>query len=133
MFRVPSLFSRLPRVHFQRSSSLLRSFILLLTAATCLAVSCRERDTPLKDDVAYFRKYLEPDMNYDDLVKEFGEPAKDINAEWSSQDGLHIYEYPLWDSTSVRIGYRERIVYAVIVDERMNLLEDIIEVQTNDD
>ncbi len=67
-------------------------------------------------------------MDYGDLVDEFGEPARDINSDWSSQDGLHIYEYALGDSTSVRIGFIERIVYAVIVDDRMNLLEDIIDV-----
>lgn len=101
--------------------------------AAILAVACRKPETLLRDDIAYFRKYLEADMDYDDIVEAFGAPPEDLNAGFAATDGLHLYQYPLYDSTFVRIGFTDKIEYACLVDANQNLVEDIIVINhTND-
>lgn len=98
-----------------------------------LAVACRKPQTLPRDDVAYFKKYLVADMDYGDLVHEFGLPPEDLNADFAAADGLHMYQYPLHDSTFVRIGFTDKIEYACLVDANQNLVEDIIVINHADD
>ena len=96
-------------------------------AILVLATSCRKKTSSFpKDDLRYFTDLLEADMDNDDVLSVLGEPKVDLNAEWAAEDGLHIYQYPLGDSTYVRIGVTDKLNYACVVDEHNNLLEDII-------
>jgi len=99
---------------------------VLLVAMLIGAGSCKKKSSFLKDDLRYFQDLLTPDMDHDDLVEVFGEPPVDLNAEWAASDGLHIYQYPLYDSTFVRIGYTDKIAYACLVDDSSNLVQDIL-------
>ena len=98
---------------------------LIASGLVVLGVSCSDSSSS-KDDVEYFQDNLQSDMSYADLVAAFGEPTVDLNAASADHDGLHIYQYALVDSTFVRIGYTDKIVYACLVDDRSNLIEDII-------
>ena len=99
------------------------AFILILFAIG----GCKKKETYLKDDKAYFQEHLRADMDYNDLVETFGVPPVDLNAATADEaDGLHIYQYPLYDSTFLRIGFTNRMEYACWVDERNNLIEDVI-------
>lgn len=89
-------------------------------------ISCSKQDRCPQDDLPCYVKYLHADMDYDDMVDYFGEPPVLLNAENADHEGLHIYQYPLPDSTFVRIGFTDRLVYACHVDERNNIVEDII-------
>jgi len=59
-------------------------------------------------------------MVYADLVNKFGEPDEDIGS------GIHIYVYKLSDSTSIIIGYTDKILYAKHVDSDQQVLHIII-------
>ncbi|HTF18230.1 MAG TPA: hypothetical protein VK658_09175 [Chryseolinea sp.] len=110
------------------SSACLATFasLLIISALAVTSSSCKKKDNFLKDDRRYFQEMLRVDMDYSDLVNAFGEPPVDLNAEWAGADGLHIYQYPLMDSTFVRIGYTSKIEYACLVDDRSNLVEDML-------
>lgn len=109
----------------QRNSLPVLCFIFI--AVMALLTSCKKKTSQFpKDDLRYFTDLLEADMDNEDVLSVLGEPMVDINAEWAAEDGLHIYQYPLEDSTYVRIGVTDKLNYACIVDENNNLLEDII-------
>jgi hypothetical protein len=114
------------------SASVSRTILPLLVASLILGlgVSCKKKSSWLKDDIRYFKDMLTADMDYDDLVEEFGEPV-DLNAAFAESDGLHVYQYPLYDTTFVRIGYRDKIVYVCLVDDRNNVVEDILTIDQN--
>lgn len=67
-----------------------------------------------------FRNYLKADMNYEAITAKFGVPSQDIGS------GIHIYVYKLADSTEIRIGYINKILYARHVDKDGAVLDIII-------
>ncbi|MEJ1241795.1 hypothetical protein WBG78_26860 [Chryseolinea sp. T2] len=91
-----------------------------------VSVSCKKTSSFPKDDIRYFQDLLEADMASDEVIEVLGAPAIDLNAEWAASDGLHIYQYPLNDTTSVRIGVADRLTYVCTVDKKDNLVEDIM-------
>ena len=95
--------------------------------------ACKKREGYLKDDISYFREHLKPEMDYDDIIEEFGVPPVDLNAASAESDGLHIYQYPLYDSTFIRIGYTRRMEYACWVDYQNNLVEDVVVIKRDAD
>ena len=105
--------------------------LLLISMFVAAGWSCKKKSSYLKDDVKYFQDLLTADMDHDDLVEVFGKPPVDLNAEWAATDGLHIYQYPLYDSTYVRIGYTDKIAYACLVDDSSNLVQDILVIDHN--
>lgn len=110
-----------------RLSTLAKAVLWIATStAVFLLASCKKTSSYLKDDIRYFQELLSADMDYNDLLSTFGEPTADINAEWADADGLHIYQYALYDSTFVRIGFTDKIEYACLVDDHNNLIEDIL-------
>ena len=109
------------------------AWLLLVSALLATFSSCKKKSSFLKDDLRYFQDLLTADMDYDDLVSEFGEPPVDLNALHADSDGLHIYQYPLYDSTFVRIGYTVKIEYVCLVDDRSNLIRDILVIERNDE
>lgn len=81
-----------------------------------------------KDDADYmdltfesFVNHLTPEMRYQEIVKTFGDPARDIGS------GIHIYVYELEDQTEIQIGYTDAIIYAVHVDSNQKELHVLIE------
>ena len=68
-----------------------------------------------------FTKFLREDTTYKELVVLFGKPDADIGS------GIHLYVYHLKDSTSMWIGYTDRVLYAYHVDENDQLLKVLIE------
>jgi hypothetical protein len=98
-----------------------------------LVASCKKKSSFPKDDIRYFKDLLEAGMDNGDVLDALGEPTTDLNKEFASQDGLHIYQYQLSDSSFVRIGVTDQIKYACLVDIQDNLLEDIIDFSTGND
>lgn len=97
----------------------------LLLSVLFLA-ACKKKSKFLRDDVRYFREMLRADMDYDDIVEYFGTPPEDLNAAYAAEDGLHIYQYPLYDTTFVRIGFTTKMEYACLADTNANIYEDLI-------
>jgi hypothetical protein len=95
--------------------------------------SCRKKGPYRKRDLTYFREHLKSDMDYNDVVDEFGTPPQFLNEETADNDGLYIYQYPLLDSTFVRIGFTDKIVYACWVDKHSNLVEDVVVFNRHDE
>ncbi len=58
-------------------------------------------------------------MTYEEIVQQFGEPLKDIGS------GLHIYVYPLSDSTAIWIGYSDKIMYTIQVDKQQKVIKKL--------
>jgi len=74
-----------------------------------------------KHSISYFVENLKPEMNYDAIVATFGAPSNDTGS------GIHIYVYPLSDSTEVWIGYAaNKILYARQVDSNHQVLKTLI-------
>lgn len=102
--------------------------VFLLTLFVILACSQEERlitnSAPdLKNGTctcSEFRKYLKADMDYNTFTSKFGLPSQDVGS------GIHIYVYKLDDSTEVRIGYTNKIIYARHVDSDRVILDTII-------
>lgn len=107
--------------------------LLLISILVVSGWSCKKKSSYLKDDLRYFQDLLTTDMDYDDLVDTFGEPPVDLNAEWAGTDGLHIYQYALYDTTFVRIGYTSKIAYACLVDDSSNVIQDILLIDGNNE
>jgi hypothetical protein len=98
---------------------MIRLFVILL-AMTSLIVSCDD-DEPEHDidSIEHFH-HLKAEMKYDDITRTFGEPDDDIGS------GIHIYVYNLTDGTKVKIGFTDKILYALHVDKNDVLLETLI-------
>jgi len=95
-------------------------YISLYIFMVALALGCAKKKIETKD-IDYFRNHLNAEMDYSEMIHIFGKPDTDLgNGE------LHIYEYTFYDSTSVRIGYLDKIVYACVVDKNRNLVEDLL-------
>ena len=92
--------------------------ILLLLLASFL-VSCSE-DVSSRNTIEYFETHLRPEMSHSELMLVFGKPDKDLGS------GIHIYVYMLEDSTEVRVGITDKILYAKHVDNNENLLKILI-------
>ncbi len=88
--------------------------ILLITACT------KETDNDKQLTYDDFKNSLTMHMDYDAIIEEFGQPARDIGS------GIHIYVYELDDSTEIWIGYIDHILYARHVDKNQQLLETLI-------
>jgi hypothetical protein len=73
-----------------------------------------------KQSISYFADNLKADMNYDTIVATFGAPSKDTGS------GIHIYVYPLSDSTEIWIGYANKILYARQVDGNHQVIKTLI-------
>jgi hypothetical protein len=79
----------------------------ILIAAVAVLMYYFKMDTKIQTlNYAKFETELKFDMKYDQIVKTFGEPAKDIGS------GINIYVYELVDKTQVWIGYAGKIMYA---------------------
>ncbi len=99
----------------------MKKFILYIIVLAGITISCSKNNSAdLKGNFDYFNTHLTADMSYADLVKIFGEPDEDIGS------GIHIYVYKLSDSTSIIIGYTDKILYAKHVDSDQQLLHIII-------
>ena len=110
-----------------RRSSSYRAFSLIAFGLVfLLSVSCKKTSSFPKDDIRYFQDLLEADMTSEEVIDALGAPSIDLNAEYAASDGLHIYQYPLNDTTSVRIGITDRLTYVCTVDAKDNLVEDIM-------
>jgi hypothetical protein len=90
------------------------SFSLCLLSYSCIQESSVKGNTYLK-----FSEKLKPGMIYETIVKQFGEPLKDIGS------GLHIYVYPLADSTEIWIGFSEKIIYSIQVDKQQRVIKKL--------
>ncbi|MCW5909748.1 MAG: hypothetical protein KIT62_01680 [Cyclobacteriaceae bacterium] len=89
----------------------------------CLLISlysCTEEKSIHEPTFESFKSLLHQDMTYSQLVKTFGEPARDIGS------GIHIYVYPLQDDSEIWIGYSKSILYAYQVDRQGNKLATLI-------
>lgn len=67
-----------------------------------------------------FQKNLTSDMNYDAIVRVFGEPDADVGS------GIHVYVYKLDDSTEVWIGYADSVLYARHLGQNQQALHVLI-------
>ncbi len=92
-----------------KSKTFFLSFLILLFTNSCV-----QEHTVKKNTYSDFSEKLKPDMTFEAIVQKFGEPLKDIGS------GLHIYVYPLADSTEIWIGFSDRIMYAIQVDKDQN-------------
>lgn len=99
-----------------KSKIYLCSFFLLVI----LSCSKEKNTTNQGSTYSYFANNLKSDMTYDSIVAIFGAPSKDIGS------GIHIYVYPLNDSTEVWIGYADKIIYARHMDINQQVIEIII-------
>ena len=95
-------------------------FFLPVLLSVLLCTSCEEGDTANPDSADHFSHHLRADMTFREIVKAFGEPDADIGS------GIHIYVYILEDSTEIRIGFTDRILYATHVDQDHQLLKVLI-------
>ena len=75
------------------------------------------RVVPTLDD---FRNTLNESQDIETIFFKFGEPHRDIGS------GIHIYVYELNDSTEIRIGYNDHIIYVKHFDSDGNLLEQLL-------
>ena len=102
--------------------------VSLLAAAILLSITvcCKKESKFAKDDMRYFTDLLKAGMDSEDVINALGEPTIDLNKESAYQDGLHIYQYTLSDSSFVRIGVTDKITYACLVDSRNNYLEELV-------
>ncbi|MBA4058746.1 MAG: hypothetical protein C0490_28775 [Marivirga sp.] len=85
-----------------------------------LFLACSDGDGDNSKTAGYFKGNLKKDMDYNAIVRTFGTPARDIGS------GIHIYVYILDDSTEIRIGYTDTILYATHNDANQQLLEVLI-------
>lgn len=69
---------------------------------------------------SFFQENLQNEMDYDSMVRKFGLPVKDLGR------GIHIYVYPLPDSTEMWIGFTDKIIYARRMDNRGQVMETLI-------
>jgi len=85
-------------------------------------MSCTKENDSTIDGFIYsdFENNLKPDMTYDSIISQFGEPLDDIGS------GIHIYVYQLTDSSEIWIGYTDKILYARHVDKNGQTIETII-------
>jgi hypothetical protein len=84
-------------------------------------LSCSENKNSDSGALTYseFQNKLKLNMNYDALISSFGDPSKDAGS------GIHIYVFPMIDSTEIWIGYTDRILYARRVDKDHQFLENV--------
>lgn len=94
--------------------------ILFIGLIALLLCNCSDADGDNPNTAEYFRDNLKKEMDYNAIVRTFGMPAKDIGS------GIHIYVYILDDSTEVRIGYTDAILYATHNDTNHQLLDVLI-------
>ena len=85
-------------------------------------ISCSEEDVQTVDlTLNSFVDHLTAEMSYREIVKTFGDPARDIGS------GIHIYVYELKDQTEIWIGYTDAIVYARQMDGDQQELQVLID------
>jgi len=85
-----------------------------------LVAACSQDEELNRRTLDYFQTNLQLDMSHSKLIAVFGEPDKDVGS------GIHIYVYRLDDSTDVRIGITDKLLYANHVDKGENLLKVLI-------
>jgi len=93
-------------------------FIVLIIATAC---SSHDKTLIHNKTISDFQNNLKSEDTYDTLLKKFGSPSKDIGS------GIHIYVYPLRDSTEVWIGYTDKILYARQVNKEGKILKELIQ------
>lgn len=81
--------------------------------------SCFQESSVKGNTYSEFSEKLKPGMTYEEIVQQFGEPLKDIGS------GLHIYVYPLSDSTAIWIGYSDKIMYTIQVDKQQKVIKKL--------
>lgn len=69
---------------------------------------------------ADFKSGLKKDMTYKQMTTRFGLPSSDIGS------GIHIYVYPLHDTTSIWVGMTDHIFWAKHVDPSGVVIDTII-------
>jgi hypothetical protein len=77
-------------------------------------------DNVCKYSYEYFKVNLKADMTDDAIISTFGEPSEIAGS------GIHIFIYRLADSTEVWIGYADKIIYASLMDNNHENIENII-------
>lgn len=95
-------------------------FLLLILLSVLLFTFCTDEQAANADSADYFSHHLKADMTFREIVKAFGEPDADIGS------GIHIYVYTLEDSTEIRIGFADRILYATHLDRDHRVLKILI-------
>lgn len=97
--------------------------ILILLVGLLLAFACTKPESIDKNNLTYhdFKAHLTAEMTYNHIVDTFGEPHEDIGS------GIHIYVYELTDSTEIRIGYVDKILYAKHLNQNEQVLNILIE------
>lgn len=96
---------------------------ILLSLIICLMLSfscTKEKKVADKKTFEYFQTNLTSTMDYAAIQISFGSPDSDIGS------GIHIYRYKLTDGTEIRIGFVNKILYAIHVDSNGLLLHTII-------
>jgi hypothetical protein len=94
--------------------------LLAIAIVTIITACAQADDQRLNPTLENFQAHLKADMAYPAMVSKFGSPSKDIGS------GIHIYVYPLSDSTEVWIGYSDKLLYARQVDAQGHELLRII-------
>lgn len=99
----------------------MRIIAYILTIFLLVTLSCSENKNLDHGELTYsdFQYRLKMDMNFDAIVSIFGNPSKDAGS------GIHIYVYPLIDSSEIWIGYTDRIMYVKRVDKDQQLIENL--------
>lgn len=96
---------------------------LIIAFSVVLLFGCSQRREAPAGSLDYFRQNLTAGMDISEIKETFGETKVLTNPTVS------VYKYHLVDSTEVWIGYTDKIVYACFVDERHNLVEDLVHVE----
>ncbi len=94
------------------------TFILLIVSGLAACAGDNQGSFPLTYQA--FETHLHASMDYPAIVRNFGEPAKDIGS------GIHIYVYELPDGTEIWIGYADEIKYALHLGKNRQLLHTIL-------
>ena len=99
----------------------MRIITLVISLFLLVTLSCSENKKLDRVELTYseFQNKLKLNMNYDSIVSIFGDPSKDAGS------GIHIYVYPLNDSSEIWIGYTDRIMYVKRVDKDQQFIENL--------
>jgi hypothetical protein len=96
----------------------MKHLLIFLFTSTLLSSSCLKNDSE-KRNFEYFNKHLKKDMKFIDIKQRFGEPDEDKGS------GIHIYVYKMKDSSTIWIGYTDKILYARHMDGNQQVIHTI--------
>lgn len=95
-----------------------RLFIIVLFITT-VCISCK-KDTASRRTYEYFAAHLKPSMDYNQVVRFFGEP------DVTQGSGILHYIYNLTDGTLISISVTGYISSALHLDKNWNVLHVLI-------